>query len=127
LINLNPHDDGNFYLRATAYDRSGSSRKAIDDYLTAIELFGNKAAISSDNYLAVARNYEKLGQSCDAACVMVATRAAKAAMTLMIGMVLGIGVPPGLASWKGLCGCRGRAFLERESLLGSAGPNTSTG
>ena len=72
LINLNPHDDGNFYLRATAYDRSGSSRKAIDDYLTAIELFGNKAAISSDNYLAVARNYEKLGQSCDAGSIIEA-------------------------------------------------------
>jgi tetratricopeptide (TPR) repeat protein len=72
LINLNPHDDGNFYLRATAYDRGGSNRKAIDDYLTAIELFGNKAAISSDNYLAVARNYEKLGQFCDAGSIIEA-------------------------------------------------------
>src|SRR5229473_1554292 len=72
LINLNPHDDGNFYLRATAYDRGGSSRKAIDDYLTAIELFGNKAAISSDSYLAVARNYEKLGQFCDAGSIIEA-------------------------------------------------------
>jgi clan AA aspartic protease (TIGR02281 family) len=72
LINLNPHDDGNFYLRAVAYDRSGSSRKAIDDYLTAIELFGNKAAIPSDSYLAVARNYEKLGQFCNAASIIEA-------------------------------------------------------
>jgi clan AA aspartic protease (TIGR02281 family) len=72
LINLNPHDDGNFYLRATAYDRGGSSRKAIDDYLTAIEMFANKAAISSDSYLAVARNYEKLGQFCDAGSIIEA-------------------------------------------------------
>src|SRR6266436_4669198 len=72
LINLNPHDDGNFYLRATAHDRGGSTRKAIDDYLTAIELFGNKAAISSDSYLAVARNYEKLGQFCDARSIIEA-------------------------------------------------------
>jgi len=72
LVNLNPYDDGNFYLRATAYDRGGSSRKAIDDYLAAIELFGNKAAISSDSYLAVARNYEKLGQFCDAGSIIEA-------------------------------------------------------
>jgi tetratricopeptide (TPR) repeat protein len=72
LINLNPRDDGNFYLPATAYDRGGSNRKAIDDYLTAIELFGNKAAISSDSYLAAARNYEKLGQFCDAGSIIEA-------------------------------------------------------
>jgi clan AA aspartic protease (TIGR02281 family) len=72
LINLNPHDDGNFYLRATAYDRGGSSRKAIDDYLTAVELFANKAAMSSDSYLAAARNYEKLGQLCDARSIVEA-------------------------------------------------------
>src|SRR6266436_3543653 len=72
LINLNPHDDGNFYLRAVAHDRGGSSRKAIDDYLTAIELFGNKAAIASDSYLAAARNYEKLGQFCDARSIIEA-------------------------------------------------------
>jgi clan AA aspartic protease (TIGR02281 family) len=72
LINLNPHDDGNFYLRAVAYDRGGSSRKAIDDYLTAVELFGNKAAISSDSYLAAARNYEKLSQFCDARSIVEA-------------------------------------------------------
>src|SRR5258705_11730412 len=66
LVNLNPHDDGNFYLRATAYDRGGSSRKAIDDYIADIEMFGNKEAISSDRSLAVVRNYEKLDKFCDA-------------------------------------------------------------
>ncbi len=70
LIKLDPHDDGSFYLRAVAYDRGGSAKQAIDDYLTAIELSGNKANISSDSYLAVARNYEKLGQFCDAESII---------------------------------------------------------
>jgi aspartyl protease family protein len=70
LIKLDPHDDGSFYLRAVAYDRGGSAKKAIDDYLTAIELFVNKSNISSDSYLAVARNYEKLGQFCDARSII---------------------------------------------------------
>lgn len=66
LIKLDSHDDAAFYLRATAYDRDGNSKKAIDDYLASIELFPNKANLSSDGYLAIARNYEKLGQLCDA-------------------------------------------------------------
>src|SRR5262249_37642237 len=41
-------------------------RKAIDDYVTAIELFGDKAKISSASYLGMARNYEKLNLFCDA-------------------------------------------------------------
>jgi clan AA aspartic protease (TIGR02281 family) len=41
-------------------------KPAIDDYVTAIELFGNKNQISSVSYLAMARDYEKLGQFCDA-------------------------------------------------------------
>jgi hypothetical protein len=45
---------------------SGSAKKAIDDYVTTLELFGNKVNISSDIHLAIARNYEKLGQFCDA-------------------------------------------------------------
>ena len=67
LIKLEPFDASGYNLRALAYDRGGSSKKAIDDYLTTIELFGNKANLSSDIYFAVARNYEKLGQFCDAA------------------------------------------------------------
>jgi aspartyl protease family protein len=66
LIKLEPFDDSGYYLRAVAHDRSGSAKKAIDDYLTALELFGNKVNLSSDIYLAIARNYEKLGQFCDA-------------------------------------------------------------
>jgi clan AA aspartic protease (TIGR02281 family) len=66
LIKLEPFNDSGYYLRAVAYDRSGSTKKAIDDYLTTLELFGNKVNISNDIYLAVARNYEKLGQFCDA-------------------------------------------------------------
>jgi aspartyl protease family protein len=67
LIKLEPLDTSGYNLRALAYDRGGSPKKAIDDYLTTIELFGNKANLSSDIYFAVARNYEKLGQFCDAA------------------------------------------------------------
>jgi clan AA aspartic protease (TIGR02281 family) len=67
LIKLEPYEDDHYFLRALAYDRGGSAKKAIDDYVTAIELFANKANIGNDGYLAIARNYEKLGQFCDAA------------------------------------------------------------
>jgi clan AA aspartic protease (TIGR02281 family) len=42
-------------------------KKAIDDYITAIELFGDKSRIANVSYYALARNYDKLGQYCDAA------------------------------------------------------------
>src|SRR5262249_35830991 len=48
----------------------GSPQKAIDDYATAIELFGNKDRISSVGYLGMARSYEKIGRFCDAALVI---------------------------------------------------------
>jgi aspartyl protease family protein len=66
LIALEPFNDNGYFLRALAYDRSGSPQKAIDDYITAIELFGNKEKISSRGYYGLARSYEKLGQFCDA-------------------------------------------------------------
>jgi clan AA aspartic protease (TIGR02281 family) len=66
LIELEPFNDNGYFLRAVAYDRSGAQQKAIDDYTTAIELFGNKQTISSISYLGMARSYEKLGQFCDA-------------------------------------------------------------
>jgi clan AA aspartic protease (TIGR02281 family) len=66
LISLEPFSDSGYFLRALAYDRSGSPQKAIDDYVTAIELFGNKEKISSRGYFGLARSYEKLGQFCDA-------------------------------------------------------------
>lgn len=66
LIKLEPFNDNGYYLRAVAHDRSDSPKKAIDDYVTAIELFGNKDKIASVSYLALARSYEKLGQFCDA-------------------------------------------------------------
>jgi clan AA aspartic protease (TIGR02281 family) len=67
LIKLEPFDDNGYYLRALAYDRSSLPKKAIDDYVTAIELFVPKDKISSVGYFAIARNHEKLGQFCDAA------------------------------------------------------------
>lgn len=66
LIELEPFDDNGYYLRALAYDRSDQPKKAIDDYVTAIELFGDKNKIASVGYFNMARNYERLGQFCDA-------------------------------------------------------------
>jgi tetratricopeptide (TPR) repeat protein len=66
LIALEPFNDNGYYLRALARDRGGQTKAAIDDYVTAIELFGNKDSISSVAYLAMGRAYEKLGQFCDA-------------------------------------------------------------
>lgn len=67
LIKLEPHSDNGYFLRAMALDKGGRSKRAIDDFATAIELFANKEKISSFSYSAIARNYEKLGQFCDAA------------------------------------------------------------
>jgi clan AA aspartic protease (TIGR02281 family) len=66
LIKLEPYNDNGFYLRAVAHGQAGSYQRAIDDYVTAIELFGNKDRISSVSYLGMARAYEKLGRFCDA-------------------------------------------------------------
>jgi aspartyl protease family protein len=66
LIALEPYEDNGYYLRAVARDRAGQLKPAIDDYVTAIELFGNKERISSVSYLAMARAYERLGRFCDA-------------------------------------------------------------
>jgi clan AA aspartic protease (TIGR02281 family) len=66
LIALEPFNDNGYFLRAVANDRGGLLKQAIDDYVTAIELFGNKTQISSVAYLGMAREYEKLGQFCDA-------------------------------------------------------------
>jgi tetratricopeptide (TPR) repeat protein len=63
LIKLEPYNDNGFYLRAIAHNQGGSYQRAIDDYVTAIELFGNKDRISSVSYLGMARAYEKLAGS----------------------------------------------------------------
>jgi len=66
VIKLEPFDNNGYFLRAVAYDRRGMPKKAIDDYVTAIELFGDKTKISSASYMGMARNYEKLDLFCDA-------------------------------------------------------------
>jgi clan AA aspartic protease (TIGR02281 family) len=66
LIKLEPFNSSGYYLRGFAHDRSGSPKKAIDDYITANELFGNKDKMPSAGYFGLARSYEKLGQFCDA-------------------------------------------------------------
>lgn len=66
LIALEPFADNGYFLRAVANDRGNQPRKAIDDYITAIELFPHKDRIASASYFGLARNYEKLAQYCDA-------------------------------------------------------------
>jgi clan AA aspartic protease (TIGR02281 family) len=66
LIRLEPFSDNGYFLRALARDGNNSFKGAIDDYVTAIELFGNKDRISSIGYYRMARDYERLGRFCDA-------------------------------------------------------------
>jgi aspartyl protease family protein len=66
LIALEPFNDNGYFPRAVAHDRAGDTKQAIDDYVTAIELFGNKKVIASVPYFALAHDYEKLGHFCDA-------------------------------------------------------------
>jgi len=66
LIELEPLYDNGYYLRALARDGSGLAEKALDDYVTAIELVGDKGRIFSTSYFNMARLYEKLGRFCDA-------------------------------------------------------------
>jgi aspartyl protease family protein len=66
LIKLEPYNDNGFFLRAVAHQRAGTYQRALDDYVTAIELFGNKDRISSASYLGIARSYEQLDRFCDA-------------------------------------------------------------
>jgi clan AA aspartic protease (TIGR02281 family) len=66
LISLEPLYDNGYYLRALARDGSGLAEKALDDYITALELIGDKDRILSTPYFNMARLYEKLGRFCDA-------------------------------------------------------------
>lgn len=70
LIKLEPFGDNGYFLRALANDRGRKPAKAIDDYLTAIELFPDKSKISSASYVGLAQAYERLGQACDAAAAI---------------------------------------------------------
>jgi tetratricopeptide (TPR) repeat protein len=72
LIQLEPFNDNGYYLRALGYDQGAVPKKAIDDYVTAIELFEDKSKIANASYYALARNYDKLGQYCDAALAIAA-------------------------------------------------------
>lgn len=92
LIELEPFNDNGYYLRGLAYDRLGNVKSAIEDYSTAIELFANKSVLSSVAYVAIARNFEKLGRMCDAAHILeswVALNAAKNDTTQSRAMIAG--------------------------------------
>jgi aspartyl protease family protein len=66
VIELEPFNGGGYLQRALAHERGGLLQKAIDDYTTAIEMFGDKQKIPSASYFGLARSYDKLGQVCDA-------------------------------------------------------------
>jgi clan AA aspartic protease (TIGR02281 family) len=66
VIELEPFGGAGYLQRALAYERASLLQKAIDDYTTAIELFGDKQKIPSASYFGLARSYDKLGQFCDA-------------------------------------------------------------
>jgi aspartyl protease family protein len=66
VIELEPFGGAGYLQRALAYERGGLLQKAIDDYTTAIELYGDKQKIPSGTYFGLARSYDKLGQFCDA-------------------------------------------------------------
>jgi len=66
VIELEPFNGAGYLQRAVAHEFGGSLQKAIDDYTTAIELYGDKQKIPSATYFGLARTYDKLGQSCDA-------------------------------------------------------------
>jgi Flp pilus assembly protein TadD len=61
LIKLEPFSSSGYYLRGFALERGGSPKKAIDDYITANELFSNKDKMPSVGYFGIARSYARLG------------------------------------------------------------------
>jgi clan AA aspartic protease (TIGR02281 family) len=65
-VELEPFVSAGYLQRGLAYERGGLLQKAIDDYTTAIEMFGDKQKIPSASYFGLARSYDKLGQPCDA-------------------------------------------------------------
>jgi clan AA aspartic protease (TIGR02281 family) len=67
VIELEPFASAGYLQRGLAHERAGLLQKAIDDYTTAIEMFGDKQKIPSASYFGLARSYDKLGQFCDAA------------------------------------------------------------
>jgi len=66
IIRLVPNNDNGYYLRARAYDGLKDYSHAIADYITGIELFGDKDRIASVSYMNMSDDYVALGQYCEA-------------------------------------------------------------
>lgn len=66
IIELRPYNDNGYYLRALAHDGLKNHQNAIADYITAIELFGNKVRLGSQSFLNMSSAYTALGRHCDA-------------------------------------------------------------
>lgn len=66
LIALEPYADNGYYLRGLARFEDKNYPFAIADFISAIELFGDKKHISSSAYLKIAKGFEALDRPCDA-------------------------------------------------------------
>jgi clan AA aspartic protease (TIGR02281 family) len=66
IVELAPYNDNGYYLRARAYDGIKDYKQAIADYVTGIELFGDKDRISSNSYIRLSDAYAALEQYCEA-------------------------------------------------------------
>jgi aspartyl protease family protein len=66
LIALEPYSDNGYYLRGLARFEAKDYVFAIADFISAIELFGEKEHISSSAYIKIAKSFEALDRPCDA-------------------------------------------------------------
>lgn len=66
IIQLLPNDNNGYYLRALAYDGLKDYQRAVPDYVTAIELFGDKTRIVNLPYMKMSDDYAALGHYCEA-------------------------------------------------------------
>jgi hypothetical protein len=61
VIELEPFGGPGYLQRAVAHEFGGLLQKAIDEYTTAIELYGDKQKIPSAIYFGLVGSYDKLG------------------------------------------------------------------
>ena len=66
IIKVEPYGDNAYYLRARAHEGLKNHENVIADYITTIELFGDKQYISRGVYFRTSDAYAALGRYCDA-------------------------------------------------------------
>lgn len=57
-------------LRGMSNEALGELRNALGDYLSALEMLGEKSRISASEYIRLARTFSKLGEFCNAASIL---------------------------------------------------------